>query len=140
MRSRKSISAFTLLEVMIAISMLAVGLTAVVSTFLMALDWSSQVRIDLTALQAGRIAISDATLLVDRNENPLSFRNDAEEAKGWLNNYFIVRTCDPSERELLPNNGGTYQLVRIEVYYGGDDEDGTLVQHLTGRQILPPGY
>ena len=139
MRSRQR-SAFTLIEVTIAIAMLAVGLTAVVSTFLMALDWSSQVRIDLTALQSGRIAITDATLLTDHNDVPLTHRNDDEEAKGWLNGYFIVRNCDPSEIELLPNNGGQYLTIRIKVYYGGDDEDGRLVQELIGRQILPMSY
>lgn len=136
----RSRSAFTLLELMLAISMLAVGLTAVVSTYLLALDWSSQVRIDLTALQAGRIAIADATLLTDEDDNMLSFRNDDELAQGWLNNYYIIRTCNPSDVELLPNNGGKYITVRVKIYYGGDEEDGRLVHHLIGRQILANGY
>ncbi len=132
--------AFTLLEIALAIGILSIGLTAVVSVYMLALSWTEEIRVNLTALKTGRAALADAGILMDKKRNPLDLSNSDAEAKGWANNYFIVRTIDTSKSVTLDNDAGTYVEVKVEVYSGGDDTDGLLVHQIFCHQILPKGY
>lgn len=133
-------SGFTLLEVALSIGILAVGLTAVVSVYMLALGWTEEIRINLTALKTGRAVLADAGILMDENRNPLNKSNRDTEAKGWVNNYFVVRKYDDSKSFNLAKNAGKYVEVEIQVYAGGNDDDGLLVHEIFCHQILPSGY
>ena len=131
---------FTLLEIALSIGILSIGLTAVVSVYILALSWTEEIRVNLTALKTGRAVLADAGILMDKNRNPLDLSNRDEEAKGWANNYFMVRSYDPSESIALDNDAGLYIKVKVEVYTGGDDTDGLLVHQIFCHQILPREY
>ncbi len=133
-------SAFTLLEVALSIGILVVGLTAVVSVYMVALGWSEEIRVDLTALQTGRIVLADAGVLADKNDVPLGLTNKDSTAKGWVNDYFVVRSFNPAETTTLPNGAGDYTEVRVQVYYGGNDSDGKLAHQLFCHQVILPEY
>ena len=133
-------SAFTLLEIALAIGILSIGLTAIVSVYMLALSWTEEIRVNLTALKTGRAVLADAGILMDEQRNSLGFSNGDAEAKGWANNYFIVRTIDTSKSVALENDAGTYVNVKVEVYSGGNDSDGLLVHQIFCHQILPKGY
>ncbi|NRA39624.1 MAG: type II secretion system protein [Planctomycetes bacterium] len=144
---RKSVrSAFTLLEVALSIGILVVGLTGIISVYMVSLSWAEEIRVDLTALQTARIVLADATILTDENDLPQNFDNRDTEAKGWVNDYFAVRTFDEAESVDLPGAGngvgsaGEYVKVRVQVYYGGNDEDGLLAHELFCHQIILPEY
>lgn len=138
--SDKRSSGFTLLEVVLSIAILTVGLTAVVSVYMVALSWVSEIRIDLTALQTARIVMVDAGVLTDESDVSAGFNNRSVKASGWVNDYFVVRTYDPAQAVSLPNNGGDYVKVVVKVYAGGDENDGALAQHLFCHQIIPKEY
>ena len=137
---RQARAGFTLLEVALAIGVLVVGLTAIVSVYMVSLGWASEIRIDLTALQTARIVIADAGVLADEDGVALGHTNRTSEASGWVNDYYVVRTFDVTETETLPNNGGDYIKVQVQVYFGGDANDGTLVQRLFSHQIVLKEY
>ena len=65
MRRGVNRSGFTLLEVALAIGVLVVGITAVVSVYMVSLGWAGEIRVDLTALQTARIVMIDAGVLTD---------------------------------------------------------------------------
>ena len=133
-------SGFTLLEVALAIGVLSVGLTAVVSLYMVSLKWAEEIRIDLTALQSGRMALTDANIILNYDYTYSDHKNNDAVAKGYVNDYFIVRKYDTSKAVSLPNNLGQYGPVVVEVYYGGTDEDGRLVHELHGTQIIHKDY
>ena len=97
---------FTLLEVALSIGILSFGLTAVVSVYMLSLKWAEEIRVDLTAMQSGRVALFDAGVLLDKDDNPANFNNRDELAKGYVNDYFIVRSYDKSQSVTLSNKMG----------------------------------
>ena len=131
---------FTLLEVMLALAVLVTGLTAVVSIYMVSLQWIEEIRVDLTALQTGRAVLADAGILTDRDHARLNHSNKDAEAKGWLNDYYVVRTTEEVVRPNFPVSAGTYLHVRIQVYFGGTDEDGILAHDFTCDQIMLEEY
>ncbi len=133
-------SGFTLIEIAMSIAVFAFGLTAVIVVYMVTLRWAEEVRIDLTALQSGRAALHDCSILRNYQGQPLLLDNRDAEAKGWLNNYYIVRNCFLSDGITLPDNYGLYVDVVVKVYYGGTDEDGRLVHQLHSQQIIPGEY
>ena len=133
-------SAFTLLEVALAIAVLSVGLTAVVSLYMVSLKWAEEIRIDLTALQSGRMALNDAGVLMNDDYSYCGHSNADAEAKGYVNDYYIVRSYDKSKISTLPNNAGEFGPVVVRVFYGGNDEDGLLVHELHSTQIIHRDY
>ena len=137
---RRHRKGFTLLEVALSIGILAVGLTAVVSVYMLALGWTEEIRVNLTALKTGRAVLADAGILMDENRKPLNKSNRDTEAKGWVNNYFIVRKYDDSKSVSLGNNAGKYVEVEVQVFSGGDDNDGLLVHEIYCHQVLPSRY
>lgn len=138
--SRRTLSAFTLMEVMLSLAVLVSGLTSVVSIYMVSLTWIEEIRVDLTALQSGRIALVDAGSLRGHDGSPLHQGNLDAVAKGWLNDYYIVRTVTrPSDVE-HPSSAGTYVRVRIQVYYGGSDNEGLLAHDFMCDQIIPVEY
>ena len=132
--------AFTLLEVALAIGILSFGLTAVVSVYMVSLKWAEEIRVDLTALQSGRIALFDAAVLLNKDDSPASFTNRDTVAKGYVNDYFIVRSYDKSASVILPNKMGEYTKVSVKVYYGGDDTDGVIAHEVFCDYIIPEAY
>ncbi len=136
----RRVSAFTLLEVMLALAVLVTGLTSVISIYMVSLTWIEEIRVDLTALQSGRIALVDAGALRAADNKPLNQSNLDIQAKGWLNDYYIVRTVKRPTHIIHPLSAGTYITVRIQVYYGGTDEDGLLAHDFSCDQIIPAGY
>ncbi len=131
---------FTLLEVALSIGILSFGLTAVVSVYMLSLKWAEEIRVDLTALQSGRIALSDAGILLDKDDNSANHSNRDEIARGYVNDYFVVRSYDKSESVALPNKMGEYTAVSVKVYYGGDDTDGVLAHEIFCHYIIPESY
>jgi type II secretory pathway pseudopilin PulG len=139
-KQRRQRQAFTLLEIALSIGILAFGLTAVVTVYMVSLKWAEEIRVDLTALQTARVALYDAGVLLNDDDTPTSFSNRDEEAKGWMNDYYVVRTYDKSEAINLPNNGGLYTHVRVKIYYGGNDKDGQLAHEMVSHYIIPKAY
>ena len=140
MRPKLRLAAFTLLEVMLALAVLVTGLTAVISIYMVSLTWIEDIRVDLTALQSGRVALVDAGALRSKENVPLNKGNLDLVAKGWLNDYYIVRTVKQPTDKVHPATAGTYVTVRIQVYFGGTDEDGLLAHDFSCDQIVPAGY
>ncbi len=136
----KSIEGFTLIEIVLAMAVLGLGMATVMTVFMTSLRWAEEVKLDLTALQAGRIALYDAGVLHDQTNTPLGFKNDEAEVKGWLNTYYIVRTVPTTRKHTINQKGGDFVEVAVKVYYGGDDTTGELVHHLIMQQIIPDGY
>ena len=68
------------------------------------------------------------------------FTNRDAHAAGWINDYYAVRTFDPSETVTLPNSSGAYTKVEVQVYFGGNSDDGTLEHRLFCHQILLEEY
>lgn len=136
----RSDQGFTLIEIVLAMAVLGLGMATVMTVFMTSLRWAEEVKLDLTALQAGRIALYDAGVLYDNNLQPLNFKNDVAEAKGWLNTYYIVRSIDAARTVNIIKKGGDFVHVDVKVYYGGDDATGELVHHLQMQQIIPDGY
>ncbi len=133
-------TAFTLLEVALSIGVFVVGLTAVVSVYMVSLNWAEEIRVDLTALQTARVVIADAGVITNKDDSNAGCSNRDTEAKGWVNDYYVVRRYDPALVTTLPNNAGDYVRVRVQVYYGGDDKDGQLAHELFCHQILLKAY
>ena len=133
---RRGYSAFTLLEVIVALSVLIVGITASTRVYTLILKWSEEVRVDMTALETGRTALYNAAVLTDRQGNVKSHKNDDVQAAGWLNVYYVVREIDETKTKILPDEYGKYVHISIRVYYGGDDTDGALVHSLESREII----
>lgn len=136
----KTRGAFTLLEVALSIGVLMVGLTAVISVYMVSLGWAEEIRVDLTALQTARIVMADAAVLTDDKDVPAGYTNRDPEARGWINDYYVVRSFDPAAVETLPHNGGDYVKLEVKVYYGGDDSDGMLAHRLFCHQVLLKEY
>ena len=140
MQDRQQRSAFTLLEVSLSMGILIVGLTSIVSVYMLTLSWVDEIRINLTALKTGRIVLYDAGVLMDDEGTRLTFNNLDAEAKGWVNNYFVVRTVDVASQQTLPNNAGSYVDVHVTVYAGGNDDDGTLTHEIFSKQFVNGDY
>ena len=133
-------SAFTLLEVALSIGVLVVGLTAIVSVYMVSLNWAEEIRVDLTALQTARVVLADAGVLTNKDDTNAGCDNPDTEAKGWVNDYFMLRSYDPALTTTLPNDAGDYVQVRVQVYYGGDNTDGQLAHELYCHQIILKAY
>lgn len=132
--------AFTLIETTLAMAVLIIGLTAIVSVYMVSLQWIEEIRVDLTALQTGRVVLADAGVLMDDNNDRKGLSNLEPEAKGWVNDYFVVRTVETPPYPLFDSTAGKYLRVRIQVFYGGTDEDGLLAHDFTSEQIVPKEY
>lgn len=133
-------SAFTLIETSLALGVLTFGLTAIVAVYMVSLQWIEEIRVDLTALQTGRIVLADAGVLADEDGTALGLSNLDTEAKGWVNDYYVVRSVEKPSYPNFDATAGTYLRVRIQVYYGGNDEDGLLSHDFYCEQIMPPEY
>ncbi len=134
---------FTLLEVALSIGILSFGLTAVVSVYMLSLSWAEEIRIDLTALQSGRAALYDAGILLTDADASAGYDNNDDVASGYVNDYYIVRTYDDATKVNVPDvtdKLGLYVEVHVKVYYGGNDQDGELVQELFSHQIIHTEY
>lgn len=140
MQHYQSKSAFTLIEVVLSLAVLTAGLTAIVSVYMVSLQWIEEIRVDLTALQTGRAALADASLLMDENNIRLGHSNTDNEAKGWLNDYYVVRTVETPSYPNFPGSAGEYLRVRIQVFFGGTDEDGVMAHDFYSDQIMPAEY
>ncbi len=140
MRRLQQRAAFTLIETTLALGVLIFGLTAIVSVYMISLSWIEEIRIELTALQTGRIVLADASVLRNRDDTPAGCSNLDETAKGWVNDYFVVRTVEKPSYPDFDSAVGTYLRVRIQVYFGGDDEDGLLAHDFYSEQIMPAEY
>ena len=118
------------------------GLTSILSIYMLSLQWVEEIRVDLTALQTGRAVLADAGILTDKNNDPIlpGPSNLDAVAKGWLNDYFVVRRIDAADVVNLPKGAGKYVTVHIQVYYGGDDQDGVLAHDFYFDQIIPGEY
>lgn len=132
--------AFTLLEVALAIGILAFGITAVVTVYMVSLKWAESIRVDLTALQTGRVVLFDAGIISDKDGTPSGLSNRDELSKGYVNDYFVVRSYDKSKAIALPPGMGDYVQVRVQVFYGGTDADGKLAHEVFCSQIIPKSY
>ena len=137
---KRSRAAFTLVEVMLSLVVLVSGLTSVVSLYMVSLSWIEEIRVDLTALQSGRIALVDAGALHGSDGTALNQGNLDAEASGWLNDYYIVRTVTRPPEVEHPSSARTYVRVRIQVYYGGSESDGLLAHDFSCDQIIPVEY
>ncbi len=133
-------SAFTLIETTLALGVLIFGLTAIVSVYMISLTWIEEIRIELTALQTGRVVLSDAGVLKDKQGSFKNASNLDATASGWVNDYFVVRTVEKPSYPKFDSSVGTYLRVRIQVYFGGNDEDGLLVHDFYSEQIMPAEY
>ncbi len=133
-------SAFTLIEVALSLAVLVAGLTAVISIYMVSLQWVEEIRVDLTAMQTGRIVLADAGVLMDKDDNRLGLKNTDPEAKGWLNDYFILRTVTTPAISHFDSSAGRYVTVRIRVYHGGTDQDGVLAHDFHCDQIILKDY
>lgn len=133
-------SGFTLIEIAMSIAVFAFGLTAVIVVYMVTLRWAEEVRIDLTALQSGRAVLRDCSILRDKQDQALLLNNREPEAKGWVNNYYFVRSYSLADAIVLPDNYGLYVDVVVKVYYGGTEVDGRLVHQLCSHQIIPGAY
>lgn len=140
MRTQRLRAGFTLLEVALAIGILSFGLTAVVSVYMLSLKWAEEIRIDLTALQSGRVVLFDAGILRNEDYTSAGYTNRDERAEGYVNDYYVVRTFDKSAAVTLPGGMGEYVPVHIQVFYGGDDQDGMLAHELFCTQIIHQEY
>ena len=140
MNLRNARSAFTLIEATLALGVLTFGLTAVVAVYMISLTWIEEIRVDMTALQTGRIVLASADVLTDKDNDPAGYNNLDTVAKGWVNDYFVVRTVEEPSYPNFDKTVGTYLRVRIQVYYGGTEEDGLLAHDFYCDQIMPPEY
>ncbi|MFW5830412.1 MAG: type IV pilus modification PilV family protein [Planctomycetota bacterium] len=134
---RRLRAGFTLIEVAVAIGLLAIGLAAVTSVYLTGLRWAEESRSLYTGTETGRQVLLEAGLLSDTPQAAISagHSNGDTAASGWLNGYFVLR--EEVDREDLPASAGILQTVRIRVYAGGDDRSGRLVQDMIGSVLLP---
>ncbi len=137
---KQSRLAFTLIEVALSLAVLVTGLTAIISIYMVSLQWVEEIRIDLTALQTGRIALADAGVLMDKDNNRLGQKNTDTTSKGWINDYYIVRSVETPSYPNFPGSAGKYLRVTIQVYYGGTEEDGLLAHEFSVDQIMPKEY
>jgi type II secretory pathway pseudopilin PulG len=137
---RNNRSAFTLIEVTLALGVLTFGLTAIVAVYMVSLSWIEEIRVDLTALQTGRMVLADAGVLSDKDDVPSGYSNLDATAKGWVNDYFVVRTVEKPSYPNFDSTVGTYLRVQIQVYFGGTDEDGLLAHDFYCEQIMPSEY
>lgn len=133
-------NAFTLLEVALAIGVLSVGLTAVISLYMVSLKWAEEIRINQTALRSGQVAVFDATVLLDEDFNNAGHINTDLVARGYVNDYYIIRTIDSGKSVALPNSMGIYVPILVQVYFGGNEDDGQLVAELNCTQIIHEDY
>jgi type II secretory pathway pseudopilin PulG len=131
----KTTSAFTLVEIALAMAVMAVGLAAVTSVYMTGLRWLSEGRSDWGALQAGRLALHNATLLRQEPNSPERASNQRYgDADGWLNGFYIVRKLDKDGETTdfrTHIKGGAFQPIRIQVYVGGNQTSGELVREFT---------
>lgn len=128
MRAR-SRSGFTLIEVALAIAILAAGSTACIAMFVTGLRWSTEAKINATAPISAQ-AVSETPHVLDldpRNTGPFTYTSDCE---GWINNYYAVRTVTDLV-QLIDDGGnptgGYVCTVDVDMYHGGDKNDGDVV-------------
>ena len=131
---------FTLIEVAISIGILSFGLTAILLVYLTSLRWAEEVRIDLTGLHSARGALYNASHLTDAKGVPLGCKNTDVVAEGWVNDYYVVRASQKKAMPVEMNSLGEYYEVRVQLYYGGNQDDGRLVQELGTDILVPAGY
>ena len=121
--------AFTLVEVALAIAILAAGSMACMAMFITGLRWSTEAKINATAAVTAQ-AVSETPQVLNRdprNSGPYTYTSDCE---GWINNYFVVRKISNlvtiNDRSASPT-GGYNCTVDVDVFHGGTKDDGELV-------------
>ena len=120
---------FTLIEVALAMAILAAGSTACLAMFITGLRWTTQAKINASApLSAQSVSDTPQVLGLDpRNSGPFEYTKDCE---GWINNYYAVRTVTDLITHTDRNGsdtGGYTCTVDVDIFHGGDQNDGELV-------------
>lgn len=144
-------NAFTFVEVAIAMVVLVVGLTAILSLLFVGLDWGREIRMRTTVVNTARAALDDP-LLVSSSANPAAY----EKVEGYVNGLYVVRDAvEYSEDKWMgASRGGrvltTYDLadlpgfyanVKVEVYEGvtgGVLSTGNKVYEINGAYYYAP--
>ncbi|MFW5828888.1 MAG: type IV pilus modification PilV family protein [Planctomycetota bacterium] len=131
-------SAFTLVEVAIAMAVLVIGLSAATGVYITGLRWASETRHQYTATKTAGLVVQDARLLRAglRSEAPAGYDNGHDDAQGWLNGYYCVRTV--TDRTTLPGRGGDLCSLEIRIYADGDASSGELIHTVASTMIARP--
>ena len=130
----KQRSGFTLIEVAIAIAILAAGSTACITMFITGLKWTEEVKINASAAFTAQSVINAPQVFEEdaRNKDaPYLFTKDS---KGWINGYYAVRTVSDLETIVDRNGsatGGYVANITVYIYHGGDESDGELVYSIS---------
>ncbi len=128
-------NAFTLIEVILSLTVLIAGMTAAFSVILLGTTWATNSKIANIGYDTGFTVLENARVLdADPNVSPANPDNDDEIVKGWLNTFFIVREIDTS-KTIDFGNGVKSRTITVRVYHGGTDQDGNLVAQITGKVI-----
>lgn len=106
--------AFTLIEVLVALLMVALGLVSVISMTL----WGT--REGTKAIAMATSYGSARTALYDPSTIDSSASLGSPTVSGYLNGYYVVRTIESSS--IMPASAGTIDRVRVDVYWGNDGE------------------
>ena len=129
MQSFRITKGFTLIEVALAMAILAAGSTACIAMYITGLRWTTEAKINASApLSAQSVSDTPQVLSLDsRNSGTYNYTSDCE---GWINNYYAVRTVS----DLIThtdrggsNTGGYTCTVDVDMYHGGDKDGGDLV-------------
>lgn len=107
-------TAFTLVEVLLAMLVVGLGLLAVVAMTVWGTREGTKAIAMATAYSTARTVMYDPTL-VDAAATVAD-----PSVTGYLNGYFVVRTIEHSSS--LPGSGGTIDNVRVDVYWGNQGE------------------
>ncbi|MFW5828979.1 MAG: hypothetical protein ACOCXA_01845 [Planctomycetota bacterium] len=124
-------SAFTLVEIALALAVLLVGLTAVTSVYLTGLRWGGEVRHGMSVMRYVHDVANDPRLLTESpGAEPVGDAGTIPSS-GWYNGYYFVR----ARQEVAPEDwpilsGGTRYETLISVY-AGEWFDGVSAADLT---------
>ena len=129
MRRIQSQIGFTLIEVALAMAILAAGSTACIAMYVTGLRWTTEAKINASApLSAQSVSDTPQILSLDpRNTGPYSYTTNSE---GWINNYYAVRQVSDLITHTDRNgsdSGGYTCTVDVDIFHGGDKDGGELV-------------
>lgn len=130
---------FTLIEVAISMAILTIGITAAVAMIMTGIKWSTDIKINETALHTCNAVLQDVTAFeLDERNAASTYSSNTTSAEGWLNGYYVVRTIN-SVQTISDSNGGSTGGneidVTISLYHGGDKDSGEIELEVSHRYI-----
>lgn len=127
MRNRRSAAGFTLLEVMVAVAVIAIALVAVFQLHAQTVSMGSVARFYATAPMLAQARISEL-----ETAEPGAFQNDSGDFGNDFGGYVWTSTVEDIESEVLGRGAEALKRIEITVEHEGE---GLRYQFRTYRML-----